>query len=135
MNFRYRIMQFMSGRYGIDKLFYVLFSVAAVISIVNCFVHSWILQMMVYFIIIYAFFRVMSRNTLARKRENERLMSFVRSFRNKREINRQRRADLTHIYKKCSVCKAVLRLPRRKGKHKTVCPRCAHEFTVWVFKK
>lgn len=134
MNFRYKLMQFMSGRYGVDGLFYVLFSVAAALSVINCFVRSLVLQLVVYAVIIYAVFRVFSRNCEARRRENRVFARFVSKIKEKQNIHRQRRADYTHIYKKCPGCHAVLRLPRRKGKHTTVCPKCNKKFKVYVFK-
>ncbi len=133
MNFRYRLMRFMAGRYGLDRMFYLLFGVAAVLAFLNCFVHSWILQLIVYGITFYAFFRVLSRNTYARARENRATTEFVERIRKSGETARQRAADTTHIYKKCPRCKAVLRLPRRKGKHQTVCPKCGNKFSVRVF--
>ncbi len=134
MNFRYKLMQFMSGRYGLDEFFYVLFVIATVLSVVNCIVRSIWLQFVVYAIIVYAFFRVMSRNTEARRRENLAFVKLKTGLINKRSIRRQRKADYSHIYKKCPNCRAVLRLPRRKGKHTTVCPKCNKEFKVRVFK-
>ncbi len=134
MNFRYRLMQFMSGRYGIDGLFYVIFGIAVTLSIANCFVRSQLLQIIVYALVIYAFFRVMSRNTAARRRENQWFNKIKTYCVNKRNIYRQRKADYNHVYKKCPRCHAVLRLPRRKGKHTTVCPKCNNEFKVYVFK-
>ena len=134
MNFRYRLMQFMSGRYGIDRLFYVLFAVAATLSIVNCFVKSSLLQFVVYAIVTYAFFRVLSRNVEARRRENMAFGKLKIKVVNKYNVYRQRKMDYSHIYKKCPRCRAVLRLPRRKGKHTTVCPKCNKEFRVYVFK-
>ncbi len=56
MNFRYRIMQFMSGRYGTDDLTYGLLVFGAVISFINIIVRSTLLQLLVYGIIIYAVF-------------------------------------------------------------------------------
>ncbi|MFR2916862.1 MAG: hypothetical protein ACLTKQ_08005 [Acutalibacteraceae bacterium] len=38
----------------------------------------------------------------------------------------------THVFKKCPGCKAVLRLPRKKGKHTVNCPHCHKNFTVHV---
>ena len=38
------------------------------------------------------------------------------------------------LWEKCPSCKAILRLPRRIGVHKTVCPKCGKEFTVRVRK-
>ncbi len=134
MNFRYRLMQFMSGRYGIDMLFYVIFVAASALSIINCFVRIWPLQIVVYALVVYAFFRVLSRNTAARARENQQLCAILGRIRDKQNIRRRRHADFTHIYKKCPACRAVLRLPRRKGKHTTVCPKCNKKFTVRVFK-
>ena len=134
MNFRYKLMQFMSGRYGVDGLFCLLFAVAVVLSIVNCFIRSLILQLVVYVIIIYAFFRMMSRNIEARRRENQAFNRLKVKIINKRNVRRQRKADYTHIYRKCPQCHAVLRLPRRKGKHTTVCPKCNKKFKVYVFK-
>lgn len=134
MNFRYKLMQFMSGRYGVDGLFYVLFASAAVLSIVNCFVRAFWLQLIVYAIIIYAFFRTMSRNIEARRRENQAFNRIASKLKEKQNIRRQRKADYTHIYKKCPSCHSVLRLPRRKGKHTTVCPKCNKKFKVYVFK-
>ena len=63
-------MKFMSGRYGLDALFYVLFAISAVLVVVNMFVGSIILQLVIDAIMIYAFYRVLSRNIAARRREN-----------------------------------------------------------------
>lgn len=134
MNLRYKLMKFMSGRYGLDALFYVLFAISAVLVVVNMFVGSIILQLVIDAIMIYAFYRVLSRNIAARRRENLLVTGLAHEIKKRRSICRQRRADYTHIYKKCPRCHAVLRLPRRKGKHTTVCPKCSKEFKVHVFK-
>lgn len=134
MNFRYKLMQFMSGRYGLDGLFYALFGLAAVLSVINCFVRSLVLQLIVYAIVVYAIFRTVSRNIEARRRENRVFAGIALKIKEKRNTHRQRRADRAHIYKKCPGCHAVLRLPRRKGKHTTVCPKCNKKFKVYVFK-
>lgn len=135
MNFRYKLMRFMSGRYGVDTLFYVLFCVAAVLSVVNCFLRIIYIQIAVYLLMIYAIFRMMSRNIYARQKENRFFKNTARNIKSKNDTARARRADFTHIYKDCPYCRATLRLPRRKGKHRTVCPKCGKEFTVRVFKE
>ena len=132
MNFWYRLSRFMSGRYGIDTLFYVLVSVSIVFSFINLFVRSYLLQIFVYLLLLLAFLRVVSRNHNARYNENKLVENFINKIRKKRDVYRQRRADTTHIYKKCPKCKAVLRLPRRKGKHTTICPKCNNSFKVNV---
>lgn len=134
MNFRYRLMQFMSGRYGVDNLFYVLLIGAMALSVVNIFARLWALQLIVYAIVFFAVFRFLSRNTSARARENQYVKGIINKMITARNTRRLRKADFTHIYKKCPYCHATLRLPRRKGKHTTVCPKCSKSFRVRVFK-
>lgn len=132
MNFRYRLMQFMSGRYGSDKLFYGIFAVAMVLSFVNLFIRSILLQLVVYALIVFAVFRMFSRNIEARRRENVWFCDKLSLLKRRRDFYNQKKADRCHVYKKCPTCKAVLRLPYRPGVHKTSCPRCGKEFTVKV---
>jgi len=60
MNFRYRLYQFMLGRYGVDELFIVLSAVSCVLAFTNCFVRSFVLQLVVYLVMLFAIFRVIS---------------------------------------------------------------------------
>lgn len=134
MNFRYRLIRFLSGRYGPDTLFYVLFAASAVLALINIIVRSLVLQITVYIIVAFAIFRVFSRNYQARSRENRVAEACLRKAKNRINLRRQRKADFTHIYKKCPYCRAVLRLPRKKGKHTTVCPKCGKSFGVRVYR-
>ena len=138
MNFRYKLMQFMSGRYGVDTSFYVIVTSAVVIEVINCFIFfmplRYAIQLVVYGLMFFALFRMFSRNIEARRRENAVISGWVGKIKKKIDTNRQRRADYTHIYRKCPNCKATLRLPRRPGKHTTVCPKCGNSFSVKVRK-
>lgn len=135
MNFRWRLIQFMSGRYGADALFYVLFTLSAALAFINIFVRSFAVQIIVYVIILIAILRVMSRNIVARSKENKAVIEAFSKVRSVYDLRRQRKADYTHIYKKCPRCRATLRLPRKKGRHTTVCPRCNKEFSVRVYRE
>ena len=134
MNFRYKLIQFLSGRYGIDETFFLIIGVSASLAIVNIFVRSIILQLIVYSLSFLAILRSFSRNFEARQKENAGVRRIYNTIRRNTEIHRKRRMDYSHIYKKCPRCKAILRLPRRKGKHTTVCPKCNNKFKVRVFK-
>lgn len=140
MNFRYRLMQFMSGRYGPDETFFVIFIAAVILSVVNIFIRFvslglyLVIQLLVYALIIYSLFRIFSRNLEQRRRENMWVKEKLGFLRRKRDFYAQKKADKVHVYKKCPACGAVLRLPRRIGVHKTVCPKCGKEFTVKVKK-
>ena len=129
-----RLMRWFEGRYGIDGLFYLLFFVSAMLAIINIFLRLVYLQIIVYGIVIFAFYRALSRNAAARRRENEAVIGLISNLKTKMQQKKQRKNDKTHIYKKCPFCKVMLRLPRIKGTHKTVCPKCKCEFTVRVYK-
>ncbi len=132
MNFRYKLMRFMSGRYGVDAMFFVLLFLSLTISIINIFLRLIILQLITDIIIIYAVFRALSRNIAARRRENAWAIKLFQKINQRQSLKRRMQADYNHIYKKCPKCRAVLRLPRKQGKHKTVCPKCDNEFSVRV---
>ena len=134
MNFRYKLMQFLSGRYGSDETFFVLSGIAFVLAVINLPFRNIFLQLAVYAFLLLAIFRFLSRNHEARRRENQKVRELISKLKGYRDTKIKRQADYTHIYKKCPNCKAVLRLPRRKGKHTTVCPRCSHSFSVRVLK-
>ncbi|MEE1240093.1 MAG: zf-TFIIB domain-containing protein [Acutalibacteraceae bacterium] len=140
MNFRYRLMQFMSGRYGTDETFFVLFTIAVILSVANIFIRFisvrlyTVIQLIIYALIIFALFRMFSRNTEKRRKENYWVKEKLSFLKRKKDFHNQKKADIMHVYKKCPACKAVLRLPRRVGVHTTVCPKCGKEFTVRVKK-
>ena len=134
MNFRYRLMQFMYGRYGMDEMSYGLLILAAILSFINLILRSWILQLVVYGLVIYAGFRILSRNHEARRRENRFFKDKMNFLKSKKEMYETRKNDTLHVYRKCPRCKAVLRLPHRIGTHTTLCPRCNKEFKVKVRK-
>ena len=122
----------MYGRYGTDTLNKTLFITYAVLvvvfMVVSLFVNIlWLnlVHLTLSIIIVYVMiFRTFSRNIQKRRRENEKFCGFFKLRRNK---FRDRK---THIYKKCPHCKAVLRLPKAKGKHSVICPRCKNRFSV-----
>ncbi|MBQ7375794.1 MAG: hypothetical protein IJW52_02820 [Clostridia bacterium] len=130
--FKNKLYRFMYGRYGSDTLAKVMLYVCLiwmiVANIVALFVDSVWFSVAYYLIttamIGWMFYRMFSRNIAARRRENERFCGFFKLRRNK---FRDRK---THVYRKCHACGAVLRLPKAKGKHFVVCPRCNKRFEV-----
>ena len=130
--FKNRLYRFMYGRYGGDTLNKVLIWVYAiwiilcsVVSIFNDSVWFTLLYWLSTFgLVFWIFFRMFSRNITARQKENDRFCGFFKLRRNKFKDRK------THVYRKCPHCKAVLRLPKAKGKHFVVCPRCKTRFEV-----
>ena len=135
-NFKNKLYRFMYGRYGGDTLNKVLLGVyvglVLTFSVVSLLVKNPLASLILnicYFavsvaLVVWIFSRILSRNIQKRRRENERFCGFFRLIRNR---FRDRK---THVYRKCPKCRAVLRLPKAKGKHPVVCPRCKHHFEV-----
>ena len=122
----------MYGRYGADTLsrvmLWVYFGWILCCTVISLFVDSVWFSLFYYVVasalVVWMFSRMFSRNIAARKRENDKFCGFFKLRRNK---FRDRK---THVYRKCPSCKAVLRLPKAKGKHFVVCPRCKNRFEV-----
>lgn len=124
------LARFFYGRYGNDtlnKFLMVLYLICIVaMTVLSLFIQSplfnligWMVSLSIF---IWSFYRTMSRNIYKRRRENERFCGFFKLRRNK---FRDRK---THVYRKCPQCKAVLRLPKAKGKHFVNCPKCKNRF-------
>ena len=127
-----KLYRFMYGRYGGDQLNKFLIWMYAIwillCTVISLFVDSvwfsllyWVGSMA---LMIWIFSRIFSKNIVARRKENERFCGYFRLRKNKRRDRK------THVYRKCPNCKAVLRLPKSKGKHFVVCPRCNNRFKV-----
>ncbi len=123
----------MQGRYGADGLFKFILGVAAALLVLNIFLRTSILSAAVGVLLVWAYFRAFSRNISARQRENHCYMKLFGKVTSGFRIAKLRFRDRkTHCYRKCPVCKKLLRLPKRKGTHTVNCPQCKNDFTVKI---
>lgn len=124
-NFKYRMAQWMMGRYGIDELTQALMLLGCGFVLVNFFAHSGILSTLALLLMALGIFRCYSRNIAARARELAKYQELMVKPRawwrllNKKWVNRK-----TTIYFKCKGCGAVLNVPKGKGKILVTCPKC-----------
>ncbi|MBO5873338.1 MAG: hypothetical protein J6Q56_03945 [Clostridia bacterium] len=136
MNLRYRISQFMYGRYasyGIDLLTKVLAVFCIILSVLNLFVGSFLIYITETALFFYMFYRLFSRNIYKRQDENRNFTGIFGKIKDSFNFHRRRHSERhTHIYKKCPHCSVMLRLPRRSGEHTVCCPRCKNNFKVKV---
>ena len=136
MNFRYKIQQFLYGRYiyyGIDLLTKILAIICIILSVINLILGSFIVYIAQTVLFIWMFVRLFSKNINARQKENQKILDLSNKIKNNFTLqNRMRNDRLTHIYKKCPHCSVMLRLPRRPGEHTVNCPRCKNNFKVKV---
>ncbi len=143
-NFRSRLSAFLYGRYGTDELYnalsvaeLILLFIGAVFSFLGRVafgfaIASWVLYALALALMGWGFFRFLSRNIAARRRENQVWLSLkARLFPARRRANLPPDTE-THVFRACPSCAAVLRLPRTPGKHTVKCPRCGKGFGVNV---
>jgi predicted RNA-binding Zn-ribbon protein involved in translation (DUF1610 family) len=132
-NFKNRLIRFMYGRYGVDQLYYTSIIVCFVLLIINSLVRSPIIGIIVWAILVWMTFRTFSKNIYKRRMENEKFLKIWNVVKTKCSLTGRKIKDhKTHRYRNCPHCKAVLRLPRKKGYHAVDCPRCHKEFKVRI---
>lgn len=142
-NFKRKIASFFVGRYGNDQLNRFLLIVCAILCVINAFFFSPAAYAVELATLVWCVFRMTSRNFTARHRENDTFLLLsapVTKFWKKRIVpffrlcKNRFRDRKTHVYRVCPHCGAVLRLPRRKGKHSVCCPACKKSFNVRIFR-
>lgn len=138
---RQKLSRFLYGRYGMDKMGTVLSVIAIVLWLVSALLRrlvrvSLVISLLALVLYAYVLFRALSRNIVKRSAENRafcRLTAPIGSF---FTLQRDRIRDRRHhVYRRCPRCRAILRLPRRAGKHDVRCPKCQNGFSVRIFGK
>lgn len=125
---REKLQRFMWGRYGNDNLNQFLLAFAFVCLIISFFGGS-LFYILATIVMIYAYFRMFSRNTARRVAENQIYLKQtmkIRGFfaKKKREWSQRK---IYHIYK-CPNCRQKIRVPRGKGRIAIKCRKCGNEF-------
>lgn len=136
MRFRDRIIRFMYGRYGKDELRSFLTVIFYIIFILSLFIKSYIAVILMTAIMALIFFRSLSRNIAARRRENNAYLKLRDPIKRFFKLQKNKIKDRkTHIFRRCPECRTVLRLPRTgKGTHPVKCPKCGKHFEIKIKK-
>lgn len=132
-NFKQKLIAFMYGRYGVDELYYGLFTLWFVLVIVNMFARSSVIYLLETVALVYSIWRVLSRNYEKRRRENAAFLKIWKPVKNYLLYCKDRIRDIkTFRYRKCPKCRAIIKLPNKRGKHTTRCPKCGERFDVRI---
>ena len=130
---RDRFIRFMSGRNGNDPLNMFLLLVSLVLLVVSTIFSRGFgayLYPLVLLVLGYSYFRMLSRDLYRRSQENARYLQgkekLAARFRLLKERWSQRKS---YKFFTCPACKAVLRVPRGRGKLRIVCRKCGNSFT------
>ena len=133
MNFleklRAGLQRFMQGRHGIDQLGLALLYLAILLNILSFIPVLRFLGTLALIAIIFAVYRMLSRNSQQRWKENQwwvakstPLFTKVKQARVRFQNRKQYR------YFTCPKCHAWLRLPRNVGEVTVTCGQCQHSF-------
>ena len=132
---RDKFNKFMQGRYGVDELSRFTMGVALAVFIVTMFVNivnrsvGSVLDFLGIAAIVYAYFRIFSRNIQQRYAENQKYLQMTSKLRLRfnKEKNLMKQRKTHHIYA-CPGCGQKIRIPRGKGKIEIECPKCHTKF-------
>ncbi len=129
---RERFYRFMQGRYGAngaDELYRFQLIAAVVLLVVNLFVKNNLLAILEYALLIWALFRLFSRNYQARYRENQKFLDMTSGIRYRFDQSRRLHEERKyHRIYKCPKCGQKIRIPKGKGRIMVRCPKCYCEF-------
>lgn len=121
-----KLQQFMVGRYGNDEFTLFLSIAGLILGLLANFKYLGFLYYIGAILIFFSLFRTLSKNYNARRKELNwyLLWSAKPKAEIKLLINRIQERE-THKYFKCKKCKAVLRVPKGRGKIEITCPKCS----------
>ena len=128
-----KLNRFMQGRYGVDNLARFTLGVALFVIVVGSFMRQnaagGVLDTVGFILIIYTYFRILSRNISARYAENQKYLKMTAGIRRKLASWKSQLAQrkIYHIYR-CPGCKQKIRVPRGRGKIEIRCPKCNTRF-------
>ncbi|NLW53139.1 MAG: hypothetical protein GXY87_07270 [Tissierellia bacterium] len=123
-----KILKFFSGRYGGDELTKFITYVVLAILIVRIFMPSDLLYVVALVLIVFANFRVLSKDFVKRRAENQWFLTKTSGLKNTYTKYKNRIFGKDgYKYFECSGCKSELKVPKKRGKVKVRCPKCNTE--------
>lgn len=127
-----KFAQFMYGRYGMDELSKFLSTVSLLVMLVSMFLPGMarlIVFLAAIALLIVTYVRIFSKKYEKRRAENARYLKMrnnvTEMFGFRRDMWKQRKE---YKFFKCPSCKAVLRVPKGKGRIRIVCKKCGTAF-------
>lgn len=128
-NFKYKLYQFMSGRYGRDALNSFLMIFVIIGLLLNAFlIHSNPLSIGLWLLIILYTWRMYSKNISKRRQENEAFLKITKPIRKRISLLKKQQSDKNNKYFLCPTCQQIIRVPKGRGKITITCPTCKNHF-------
>lgn len=125
---REKMMRFMQGRYGNDRLGQVMLVLALVCVVLSLFRIPFISTVGLV-ILILSYYRMFSRQISKRAAENQRYLRLEWKLRAKLQGRKQALSQRrTHRIYRCPSCRQKIRVPRNRGRIAITCRKCGTEF-------
>ena len=119
----------MAGRSGADQFSRFLSYVALALIVANLFVRSTALWVLALLALVYTYYRMFSKNVARRREENGKYLQLQYKLtvgvKNCADRWKQRKE---FVFFRCPGCRAMLRVPRGKGKIRVTCRKCGNAF-------
>lgn len=132
---RYTLARFMAGRYGNDQLNRFLFGLYLALWILSFLCRGWLwlaVDGLSTVTAVWLLFRMFSRNIPRRQAENERFLRWWLPIKRWFGFQVTRLRDIRRFrYRRCPSCKAMLRLPIKRGRRTVTCHRCHTQFKAF----
>ena len=123
------LRNFMLSRYGPDNLGVTIIVFSLILYLVYGFTGFGPLVYVSYALLILAIFRMLSRNIVRRRAENDRFIKYWWPVKTKiKRVFVNMRGSKTHKFFRCPSCGNTLRVPKGKGKLQITCPKCGERF-------
>lgn len=113
-----RINKFFQGRYGLDELGKAIIIADVIIYVLGLLLQSGLLMSLAMVGIIYAFYRVVSKQHWDRSEENRKYTHYTKLWKLRYQ---ERKSSRIYI---CKSCGRYIRVPKGKGKIQVTCTAC-----------
>ena len=123
------LYRFMAGRNGVDALARAESIFFLIIWVLNLFLRSGLVSILLLAILIHTEFRIFSRNTAKRYAENQKYQMARYKFTvwwQKKRVRWSQREMCRYF--RCPKCRQEVRVPAKRGKICITCPKCRTEF-------
>ena len=125
---REKLVRFMQGRYGNDRLGQAMLVLALICMVLSIFRIPFVSTVgLVVLILVY--YRMFSRQISKRAAENQKYLTLEWKVRARLQKRKQAVAQSrTHRIFKCPECRQKIRVPRHRGRIAISCRKCGAEF-------
>lgn len=125
---REKMMRFMQGRYGNDRLGQTMLVVALICMVLSLFRIPFISTVGLV-VLILTYYRMFSRQIGKRAAENQKYLVLEWKLRARLQKWKQAMAQSrTHRIFRCPECRQKIRVPRHRGRIAISCRKCGTEF-------